>query len=1266
MIHIQSDHIAELNAKDLQTLVGLLCEAEVRNMGQSVSCVTWGGKLSTTDEGIDVHVRLQENSIVDEFIPNRECIFQVKKSSVAPRKIESEMKKRGEIRRVIRKLESVGGAYVIVSSGDSLTKGRIERREMRMKNILMEGNGKSNIKVRFYDSDQIARWVRRYSGLCHWVRDKIGRPMDGWRGYGAWCGGAEDEESEYLHDQKLRLHFDGQDRAPCNVQDGIARMREELTIPKKVLRLIGLSGVGKTRLVQALFDERIGDDALGKEYSVYTNLSDSPMPKPSVLADRLISASKRAILVVDNCPPEEHSRLVEVCTANKSCLSVITIEYDISEDQPESTKVIIMRESSEDMVSRLISQRYPCISITDTREISKFSGGNARIAILLAGTVKSTDSIGRLRSRDLFCKLFEQKNRSEGGLLLVAQATSLLYQVNVGKSDKSGENEIKRIACISGQGEDGVMRCLNILRRRGLVQEREDWRAILPLAIANKLAHDALAEISIPSIHRNLVQNGSERMRLSFSQRLSFLHESEQAIKIAREWLSEGGMLGNVGGLKENERKMLKYLAPVDPELALQALERVGKNGAESDRAVWLCYQDLVLSLAYSKDLFSRCTKILSEAIQYCEENNETVELIRNFSSLFTLKLSGTHATINQRLEVIERLLLADNRKENSLGLSALKATLTFGNFTASRNFGFGARSRNFGYLPRDEKEKKKWYCEAILMVGKIARRNTAITSQVRSLFASYFCGLWSSTPAYKEAESMLRELAGNDFWREGWEACRETLRLRKNNFGADKFSELSALEKEFRPSSAQDKIKYFLLTDWPENFEDVDMSTDDAGTGTSVNQLGAIACDLGSDAAINSEVFKNVIPELLRNGKNFAWQFGRGLAIAARCRESMWDELVYQVKKIYPEKCNMKILSGYLAEVNEQEKSLSRKLLAKVLANQAQKPFFALLEAPVEIDEHGISRIEESLNQDSIPIADFAILAYSKFAAGLPVDALPKLVRDISNRDGGQPVALQILSEWLAPNTTSDPELHDALLRVGCELLQTADFGWDNAYNNFLMATVADACLRHQGAENLARNIAGKLRKSISQDITCLSANTYLMKALFASQPCAVLDAFFDENKYSKRDCLGVFRYIDTNPDNPTDIMSLDVIISWCQKKPSRRFPAVASFISFCNNPSELSPKKWTERAIAVLKSAPAFLEVLEVFIVRFQPISWSGSRYEIMENYSRLLDDLCQSVEPEKRELIQEKKRLFQEKINLEKSWESKLKRSCNRGFE
>ena len=99
------------------------------------------------------------------------------------------------------------------------------------------------------------------------------------------------------------------------------------------------------------------------------------------------------MVVVDNCGSELHRRLSEVCRVQGSTLSVITVEYDIQDDQPEGTEVFELLPSSEGLVEQLIRRRFPQVSTVDAHTVAEFSGGNARIAIALAATAERGGSL---------------------------------------------------------------------------------------------------------------------------------------------------------------------------------------------------------------------------------------------------------------------------------------------------------------------------------------------------------------------------------------------------------------------------------------------------------------------------------------------------------------------------------------------------------------------------------------------------------------------------------------------------------------------------------------------------------------------------------------------------------------------------------------------------------------------------------------------------------------------------------------------------------
>src|SRR5262249_1083646 len=166
--------------------------------------------------------------------------------------------------------------------------------------------------------------------LIPWVRQRIGKSIGGWQSYGAWANPVEGADAEYLvDDKKLIRTGKREDGEGISGVVGLQRVRDALRDPRKVVRLVGLSGVGKTRFVQALFDQRIGKGALDPSLALYANLSDDPDPQPVGMISDLIAGRSHAIVVVDNCPPDLHRRLSDVCRGTFSPLTFITVEYDI-------------------------------------------------------------------------------------------------------------------------------------------------------------------------------------------------------------------------------------------------------------------------------------------------------------------------------------------------------------------------------------------------------------------------------------------------------------------------------------------------------------------------------------------------------------------------------------------------------------------------------------------------------------------------------------------------------------------------------------------------------------------------------------------------------------------------------------------------------------------------------------------------------------------------------------------------------------------------
>ena len=222
----------------------------------------------------------------------------------------------------------------------------------------------------------------------------------------------------YLVDDSLRIQGSTSKGEGESIIQGMERIREALATERGVVRLVGLSGVGKTRLVQALFDDRVGKFALAPELAIYTNLSNNPDPQPVAVGTQLVAQGKRQGLIVDNCTPELHRRLAEVCASFGSRMSLLLVEYDVREDQPEGTDVFELQPSSDGLIEKLLQRRLTGLSQVSARSIATFANRNARVARALAHTVDRQESVASLKDSELFDRLFRQRHESSSSLLL--------------------------------------------------------------------------------------------------------------------------------------------------------------------------------------------------------------------------------------------------------------------------------------------------------------------------------------------------------------------------------------------------------------------------------------------------------------------------------------------------------------------------------------------------------------------------------------------------------------------------------------------------------------------------------------------------------------------------------------------------------------------------------------------------------------------------------------------------------------------------------
>ncbi len=1263
LFEITGDDITRLDDAKLRILIGLLCEADYRLAGLPTKGITWGGHQDARDGGLDVIVRGETPPPQNSFVPKTITGFQVKKPDMTRAKILKEMKPNGILREEIKALIQERGAYIIVSSSGSTTDPASRNRTNAMREAVSKENNHQNLHLEFLDRGRVATWVRSHPSLILWVRNKIGRQLRGWRPYENWANSPGGIEEEYLADDGLRLHNGTHpiDHG-MSAKDGLLKLGSLLSAPGASIRLTGLSGVGKTRLVQAMFDERVGKQALKSSQAFYTDISDDPDPDPRTFAEQLIADKTRAILIIDNCPPDMHRRLTEICSEEHSTVSLLTVEYDVRDHLPEETSVFRLEPASEELIEKLIRKRSPHISQVDARTIARFAGGNARVAIVLANTVQRGETLSDFRDEELFERLFWQRHKVDKDLLISAEVCSLVYSFE-GKDATSEKSELTFLASLVGKSGSELYRDVRVLRERDLIQSRDVWRAVLPHAIANRLAKRALESIPKDTLVQSFFNSGSERLIKSFTRRLNYLHDCNPAIEIVNEWLAHDGWIGKTThNFSAFGMEVFKNIAPVSPEKALLAIERAA-NGDEGSRFISrenthsYEFVELLWHLAYDPELFDRCVNLmcrfaLSESL---EKNNTSSQ--DALKSLFYINQSGTHASVEARLEIIESLVNSEDQSKQELGVHLLDAALETWHFSLSYDFGFGARLRDFGYEPETREDVINWYETFISLCMRQALQGKPIDQKARKVLSDHLRGLWTNAGMYDAVENAIIKIHKKQAWNEAWIAVRGIIRYDSNSFKKEILERLHRLENLLKPNALLERARTFALLDTQYTFDLEDDIDDNEDSNSGFNRLLETTRKIGAQVVQHIDTLNALLPELLSTHNNMIYSFGRGLADGCNDKEKLWKILYTQIEKIPSEKRQIGVLLGFLASCAESDPVFYNSTLDNLISDNLLGEWFPILQTTSNIDQRGVDRLHKALDTGKANIHTFEYLAWGRVHESINDDDLADLLKKILFKEEGIDTVIEILKMRFHRSKEENREYSERLVAVARDMLSMYSFPDKRSKKKSLdygLEQIARVCLNGPKGVKAAKEICQHLEEAITDHRIYDFHYNRLLNVLARTQPFVFLDVFLGSGGIEDYRHRRMFGYCFEKYSNPLNQISDDDLLSWCDKDSENHYPLIALAIDAFRESAETNELEWKPIVYSIFDKAPDLGVVLEHLVDAMRPRSWSGSLANILLKRSVLFQNLYKHDNEEIRAWARGQYSALQKNIKRERDWE------------
>ena len=1226
---IEKDELLRLSDTQLEELIARLAEAEVAMHGHSPACVNWSGSITAPDGGIDIHVQVPVDQLKAGFLVRPDTVFQAKKHKMPKAAIEREIGTGKALSPIISEQARKQGSYIIVSLGDDCSPSGKKDRLKAMRDAVKDDPNESYLHLDFYDRSKLIQWLRQHPSVMLWVKAKLGQGYSGWQPYGAWSNPPQGVTDTLISAPGVTITLPSGKGQKLKIDEAINPMRALIRSTNKAVRITGLSGVGKTRIVQALFDETVGTDALDRTVAIYVDTGYEPVPSATAMLDNLLAEGRRAIMILDNCPSELHASLASKVSAAGKEVSLITIEYDIRDDKPQTTEVIHIETDGPEVAEQLLIRRFPSIGQNNARRIAEFADGNARVALAIAERVEEGESLALLSDAQLFNRLFEQRNHPDGHLREQAEILSLVYSFSISSPD-AATDELEILSALSGYPKIQLFKTVTKLMERHVVQKRSHWRAILPHAIANKLAASALNSIPIDQLRTTFEAPDRQRLLMSFAHRLGLLHSHAVAKEIVEAWLQPEGLLGKIIDLDDVSTRILNYVAPVAPGALLERIEEtLVTSNFEHFKSRYNPQRTAIIKLlqllAYESKYFERCIKLLIRIADQESASNNYDSARNKIKRFFQPYLSGTHASLEQRVAVMNECVGSSMAGRRRLGLEMLETALGGPPWTGFGINEFGARPRDYGFRPSYD-ELVEWLITFIDIVVRLGTsRVPELEDDARLILANKFRWIWRQEGMRSKLIDAARKLHAHHPWGEGWKAVRSTIYFshtkRNDNEDLDPLPEgLVTLERELEPNDLVPAVMAYVLSKgrdfWALN---ADFEREGPNKFIKIKEiLNAKAFQLGQDFAVSTHELDELGPNLfLRDGMPYRVEFGKGLAKGAPDLRVYWQKLITQMNLQHKSQSDFSVIRGFIEETNSIDKALAQELLDQCAQHSELRFELVNLHPWQEFTEIDLDRCMSLLDDSDIRPHMYGAILWGEQFSNLPESRVLELAQRLLSKPNGDEVVLEALSMKLPDKGDATDTLGLALRTIGLSAAIQRfqrDHNDLGGYLDYAMERVIDATLRFDSNEAEKLEWLNTIFAVVDEHFGYIFSFEDAIGITAAWMPKEFLSRIFDGTEDQQQRRLHFINHDDSH-QSPIAKINVDILIEWCgTTKDPQVWASVASGINLWSKDGEQSPICLQDDALRFLEASPEPRAVLEIFAEHVAPSSWSGSRANVM----------------------------------------------------
>ncbi len=488
MLEVSADQIHSLQGRDADfvDLLRHLLYVEAFTHGLALGGIHVAAQITVADGGEDGRIEWKDGRERTDYLLTRFTVFQIKASAMSKAKCRGEVvdRKTKALKPAIREVVDRSGSYIVFGT-DRCSPLMLKDRIAGLKEGIKAATGKADAgNVDFYDANKIAAWVNRFPSIQGWAHEKIdGKCIDGLQSWESWS------QNPRLRASSVAFALGKTKTQKLDLARLIADIPRDLAQPRTVLRLVGLSGLGKTRIALEMFRPPASRDDIAQAARsaavVYAHSSIGPDQIVRILHQWRAHES-RLIFVVDDCSIELHRALDEVARHPDSNVSLMTLDFDLSTTNDQGMR-IELTPFEDAVIDAIVKDTCPGLGPAEISRVTHFADGFPVMAVLLGESLSGSNANWASLQDDILLRniVWGRGVENEEGRNVIS-ACSLFATIGISGNRTSERDFVASSLC--ELSPEKFHKWVIHFEERGLIQRHGDVALVLPKPVALRLA----------------------------------------------------------------------------------------------------------------------------------------------------------------------------------------------------------------------------------------------------------------------------------------------------------------------------------------------------------------------------------------------------------------------------------------------------------------------------------------------------------------------------------------------------------------------------------------------------------------------------------------------------------------------------------------------------------------------------------------------------------------------------------------------------------